>query len=204
MIHHPDAPRMRSARAVVSAPPGSPAAPVRRARVNRALAATVVVAVLAWTAWPWHREAGARAAASPAPDAAAIVASVGRRASHGGRYHAEVVSATPFAVGVRQSWTMRLTRRGQRRVSGARLTVRPWAPESGEISPISPSVRYVGGGRYRVDDIYFPRPGWWNVALVIDGAAGTDSVAFNVVMPAPPVQVDVITRGEDRRRSPEP
>lgn len=159
----------------------------RPARVIRTLAATLVVGVLAWTAWSWHPEGGMGAAAGPAPDAAdaaGIVASVGHRASHGGRYHAEIVSATPFAVGVRQSWTVRLTRRGQRRVPGARLTVRHWAPETGEISPIAPSVRYVGDGRYHIDDIYFPHPGWWNVALVIDGAAGTDSVAFNVIMPA--------------------
>ena len=116
-------------------------------------------------------------------DATEIVASLGRRASHGHHYQAEVVGITPLATGVRQSWTVRLTRRGHRRVSGARLTVRSWSPETGEISATAPQARYVGGGRYRIDDIVFPHPGWWNVALVVDAASGTDSVAFNVVMP---------------------
>ena len=163
----------------------SPAGTERRpARLITWLAVTLVVAALAGTAWSWHREDGTMAAAIPAPDVAGIVASVGRRPSHGGRYHAEVVSASPFAVGVRQSWTVRLARRDERRASLARLTIRPWSPETGEDSPISASARAVGGGRYRIDDIYFPHPGWWNVALVIDGAAGTDSVAFNVILPA--------------------
>jgi hypothetical protein len=117
-------------------------------------------------------------------DATGIIASLGRRASHGHRFHAEVVATSPLATGVRQSWTVRLTRRGHRRVSGARLTVTSWSPETGEISPAAPRARYVGGGRYRIDDIVFPHPGWWNVAFVIDAATGTDSVAFNVVMPS--------------------
>jgi segregation and condensation protein B len=57
------------------------------------------------------------------------------------------------------------------------------APETGEVSRITPSAHYVGRGRYVVDDIIFNRPGLWNVALVIDGPAGVDSVAFNVIMP---------------------
>ena len=38
---------------------------------------------------------------------------------------------------MRQSWTLQLTRRGHRRVSGARLAVRTWSPETGEVSAIS-------------------------------------------------------------------
>jgi hypothetical protein len=119
-----------------------------------------------------------------------IVASLGRRASHGHRYHAEVVATTPLSSGVRQSWTVLLTRRGHRRVSGARLAIRTWSPETGEVSAIAPRVRYAGGGRYRVDDVYFPHPGWWNVALVVQAATGTDSVAFNVVLPASTPRLD--------------
>ena len=50
-------------------------------------------------------------------------------------------------------------------------------------APVAPSVRYVGGGDYRIDNLIFPKAGWWNVALVIDGKRGTDSLAFNVVVP---------------------
>jgi hypothetical protein len=50
-------------------------------------------------------------------------------------------------------------------------------------SPVVPTVRYVGGGDYRIDNVVFAKAGWWNVALVIDGKRGADSLAFNVVVP---------------------
>lgn len=156
----------------------------RPSRVVAGIAAAFVVGVITWTTWSWPRESAATTAPAPPPPASGFVASIGRRASHVGRYHAEVVAFTPFATGARQSWIVSVTRRGHRRVRGAHLTVRTWAPETREVSPIAPSVRYVGGGRYRVDGIYFPRPGWWNVALVIEARTGVDSVAFNVVLPA--------------------
>jgi hypothetical protein len=56
-------------------------------------------------------------------------------------------------------------------------------PETQERSPIRPTARYIGHGNYRLDSLCFSRPGWWNVALVVDGRAGVDSVAFNVVLP---------------------
>jgi cytochrome c peroxidase len=120
-------------------------------------------------------------------DTTEVVVSIGLSPSHNGRYSAEVVAAPPPAVGVGPSWTVRLTRRGQG-LSGARLSVRPWAPDTGDASTMSTSVRYVGDGQYRVDGIFFPTPGWWNVPLVIDGAAGVDSLAFNVVMPTTPTK----------------
>ena len=151
---------------------------------SRHLLIGAVVLIVTVATMPGIRLRKADPSLAPAqPNATEIVASLGRRASHGHHYHAEVVGATPLATGVRQSWTVRLTRHGHRRVSGARLTVRSWSPETGEISAAAPRARYVGGGRYRIDDIVFPHPGWWNVALVIDAAIGTDSVAFNVVMP---------------------
>jgi hypothetical protein len=61
--------------------------------------------------------------------------------------------------------------------------VKSWAPETGEVSSKVATSRYVGGGNYRLDGIYFPHAGWWNVALVIAGANGADSVAFNVIIP---------------------
>lgn len=117
-----------------------------------------------------------------APAAGAFV-SVDRRLSHHGRYRAAVVEMPAPAVGVPQAWTVRLTRRDHRRASRAAVTVRAWMPETGLESPVRATVRRGRDGRYRVAPIVLAWPGWWNVALVVDGAAGVDSVAFNVVVP---------------------
>ena len=112
-----------------------------------------------------------------------VMASFGRRPSHNGRYSAEVVAASSTSEGALQSWTIRLAGRAQRRIAHANVGVEAWMPVSGDRSPVHPTVRYIGKGDYRVDSLWFPRAGWWNVALVIDGRAGVDSVAFNVVLP---------------------
>lgn len=111
-----------------------------------------------------------------------LVTSFGERRAHNGRYTAEIVEASPVAIDAAQSWTLHLARRG-RRVSHATVAATAWMPDDTGRSPVAPSVRYVGGGDYRIDGLYFSRAGWWNVALVIDGKQGRDSVAFNVVIP---------------------
>ena len=116
--------------------------------------------------------------ASP-PD---LVTSFSERRSHNGRYSAEIVEASPVAIGTAQSWTLHLSRRA-RRVSHATVVASAWMPDDGMRSPAVPTVRYVGGGDYRIENLVFTKAGWWNVALVIDGKQGTDSLAFNVVVP---------------------
>jgi hypothetical protein len=120
---------------------------------------------------------------SPIDVGTGVLASFGRRPSHNSRYSAEVVAADPITAGVVQSWIIHLEGRTERRVAHAGVNVEAWMPETGERSPVRPTAHYVGSGNYRVDDLCFSRAGWWNVALVVDGRAGTDSVAFNVVLP---------------------
>lgn len=114
---------------------------------------------------------------------AGVYASLGRRPSHNDRYSVEVVEAGSMAVGVPQSWIIHVAGRMQRRVAHAGVSVEASMPETGERSPAHPSARYLGHGDYRLDGLCFSRPGWWNVALLIDGRAGADSVAFNVTLP---------------------
>ena len=121
----------------------------------------------------------ATALTSDAP-ASSLVTSLGERRSHDGNYSAEVVSTSPIVIGAVQTWTVHLSRRN-RRVSHATVRADAWMPETGERALRHPTVTYVGGGDYRIDDLRFDRTGWWNVALVIHGRAGTDSVAFNVI-----------------------
>jgi YtkA-like protein len=127
------------------------------------------------------------ATVQPEPPTSAIasgtVVSLGTRLSHNGRYRAEVEAGAPLAIGEAQAWTIRLARRNHRRVANARMAVQAWMPETGEASPMRASARYIGAGRYRVDGIYFSTPGWWNVAVTVQGPNGVDSLAFNVVLP---------------------
>lgn len=114
---------------------------------------------------------------------AGVITDFGRRPSHNRRYHAEVLSAGPESARVPQRWIVRLTGRNQRRVANAKVAVRAWMPETDAESPVHPTVRYIGRGEYQVDRVLFTRPGLWNVALVVEGRAGVDSLAFNVVLP---------------------
>jgi len=104
------------------------------------------------------------------------------RSSHSRRYRAEVVSVSSLAPSKNQRWTLRVTQRNRRRVADAHIIAVAWMPETGTRSQVRPRVSYIGGGRYLIDSLYFGRTGWWNVALVVDGVGGVDSVAFNVVL----------------------
>ena len=156
----------------------------RRARpfasVSAPLAAALLVAsfggAMAWST--------ATSPAQPAVDrtAALVVASLGDRPSHDHRYRAEVVSVSSLEVGATQRWVVRLERRDHRRVNGAHIAARAWMPDDPTQPAVPATVSHAGGGRYRLDGIRFARAGWWNVALVVDGGRGVDSVAFNVVL----------------------
>ena len=108
-----------------------------------------------------------------------VVTDFGRRLSHSHRYRAEVTAAA-VRVGEPQRWVIHLEQRNGRRVAHAKLQTRVWMPETGLESAIRPTATYIGNGEYRLDDVRFTRPGWWNVALVVNAAAGIDSLAFNV------------------------
>ncbi len=170
----------------LSGPAGVPA-PRSAPRPRWLLGGIALALVASATSWAALER---RSAASPAIVAESttpgVVMSLGRRLSHNGRYFAEAVVDRPIVTGLPQTWTFRLTRRNSRRVAHARVSAEAWMPETGEHAALHPAVRYIGRGEYRIDDLRLPSPGWWNLALVIDGLAGTDSVAFNVILPSSP------------------
>lgn len=112
-----------------------------------------------------------------------VVVDFALRPSHSRLYRAEVVSTSLLNVGAAQQWIVRLTGRNHRRLAHAHVTVRTWMPMTDEGSSRQATATYIGGGRYALNDVLFTRPGWWNVDLVVNGLAGTDSVAFNVEIP---------------------
>lgn len=109
--------------------------------------------------------------------------SLGLRPSHHARYQAVVDAAALIAVDTAQRWVVRFTTRRMRRVANADVSARVWMPDTGVLSARNIRGRYLGAGQYEFRDIRFTQPGHWNVALVVDGTAGVDSLAFNVVLP---------------------
>ena len=159
-------------------------------------------AALLWVARSSSADASANTASLDAP--IGVVRSFAQRRTHNSRYSVEVIAASPVAVGLPATWTVHIARRVDR-VAHASVQAQVWMPETAERSPARTRIQYVGGGNYRVENVLFARAGWWNVALVIAGRSGTDSVAFNVIIPpqlpekahtsdAPRMSAPVLTR----------
>ena len=149
------------------------------------IAAFVALAAAAYGATRGDVAAPAPARVTSSAGPTGLVTSFGRRTSHNGRYAAEVIAHSPVAIGAPQSWTVHVDARSHR-VAHASVSARAWMPDVAQASTGAPAhVRYEGHGNYRIDSLTFSRPGWWNVALVIEAGRGTDSLAFNLVMPPP-------------------
>lgn len=144
-------------------------------------AASILVALLLSIVTPMT------GASAPAPAAIAVAGAARTdftaRPSHGGVYRGEVaVSPRTIHVGEGATWVFRLTRRNARRLAGASVELQPRLVDRGDSATATIPARYVGAGRYEVRDVRLTETGWWNLALTIRGAWGTDSLAFNVVL----------------------
>lgn len=65
-----------------------------------------------------------------------------------------------------------------RPVDDAKLTVTPFMPAHGHGSGIDPVVTSLGGGRYRMANVYFMMPGTWTLTVRVErpGAAAREVV----------------------------
>jgi YtkA-like protein len=103
--------------------------------------------------------------------------------SHNGTYRASLVrTLDPASRSGEPVWNVEVASADGVPVEGAILALESWMPDHDR--PIRPQPRVsgdLGVGRYRVAGLRFERRGWWNVRLRIDGRAGTDSLAFNLV-----------------------
>ncbi|TPN88601.1 FixH family protein [Mesorhizobium sp. CU2] len=82
-----------------------------------------------------------------------------------------------------QSWVLTLKTAAGAPVEGAAIAVSGGMPQHDHGLPTSPQATdYLGDGRYRIDGIKFTMSGWWQLHFSISAAAGSDSVAFNIVL----------------------
>lgn len=172
---------MRTSEYSIPAPGYAPVSGVGAAIPGmQAIAIAALVTGLAVAAsWP----TAVTVARAAKPVTAPFPASFGPLPSHSGMFRGAVVSY-PSALDA-GTWVVRLERRSGRRVAHARVTAVAYMPETGERLAQSPRVtRYLGDGRYRIEGLSFPRAGWWNVSLTLQYRGVSDSLAFNLVVPA--------------------
>jgi hypothetical protein len=95
--------------------------------------------------------------------------------SHNGVYRASMIASA------NSQWTVEIQTASGTRIPSASLALESWMPDDERVVAMHPHVTELAHGRYRVDGLRLDRHGWWNVKLAISAAAGTDSLAFNLV-----------------------
>ncbi len=66
-------------------------------------------------------------------------------------------------------------------VDDAKISISGGMPEHRHGLPTQPRVtKSLGGGVYEIEGVRFSMGGWWELKLVIESAAGNDSVTFNL------------------------
>ena len=153
-------------------------------RMSVSAVAVTIGAVVAALWLVASAEDGSAARGAPArPAAVAIAARLSGIPSHDGLYRASMLpSPDPTERNRPLAWTVVVRTAAGAPVDGAALTLESWMPDDTTVVAPRPWAAELGGGRYRVEGLAFDRPGWWNVRLRISGAAGTDSLAFNLIL----------------------
>lgn len=142
--------------------------------------ALVMTGVLALGYMDLMREQAAASAAAPTP---AVWTSFESRPSHDGQYRAAVLEAAGDVVrGEWASWLVEVTTPAGAPVESAAVEAEYWWVDGDGVRQPA-RVRAAGAGRYRVDGLRLEQAGQWNVPLRIAGAAGVDSLAFNIIVP---------------------
>ena len=104
------------------------------------------------------------------------------RTSYAGSYQASFrPQQDSIVVGKLHSWILHVETAAGAPVDSATITVDGGMPQHGHGLPTKPRVTQAQGhGDHVVEGMKFNMGGWWVVRLRINGAAGTDSVTFNV------------------------
>jgi hypothetical protein len=106
---------------------------------------------------------------------------MGPRTSAGRLYTATLTSAEPLRTRKMQTLQLSLTGADGQPIDGAQIAVDGGMPQHGHGLPTKPRVTgTLGNGVYVIDGVRFNMGGWWELALSITTASGTDRVIFNL------------------------
>jgi hypothetical protein len=89
---------------------------------------------------------------------------------------------SPPIIGT-NSWTLQLTDHSGAPVSGATITAKPWMPDHGHGTSVTPTVMAAAAaGQYTVGPLYFFMAGLWQVTFSIQQGSAMDQVVFSVCL----------------------
>jgi hypothetical protein len=101
--------------------------------------------------------------------------------STGGTMKVTFVDATPAPPAESTNvWTMKITDAKGNAVDGATVTLKPWMPDMGHGSSVTPQIMAMGGGIYQVTLVDLFMPGIW-------------SNTFTITVPSEPVTTAAFT-----------
>jgi hypothetical protein len=102
------------------------------------------------------------------------------RTSNNGLYKAELELPPSLTTGTMYRMKLRVKQANGSGIDNATVSVGGGMPEHGHGLPTAPKATLQGDGVYRIDGVRFKMGGWWVLAFAINGAHGTDTVAFNL------------------------
>ena len=108
---------------------------------------------------------------------------LGPRTSANGLYTATLESPEPLRTRKLQTLQVTIQDASASSVDGASIAIDGGMPQHGHGLPTKPRVtKNLGGGVYVIEGVRFNMGGWWEFKVAIQGAAGPDTVTFNIAL----------------------
>ena len=107
----------------------------------------------------------------------------GPRASASHQFTATLQPGQPLRPRRMQTVRVAITDAAGTPVDNATIQIDGGMPEHGHGLPTRPRMtRALGNGLYEIEGVRFNMGGWWEFKVAVDGAAGADSVTFNLAL----------------------
>jgi hypothetical protein len=106
------------------------------------------------------------------------------KATDNGLYVASLAAdQSPVPVGAIHTWTVTVTTPDGEPVDTAAIAIDGGMPQHGHGLPTKPEVTTdLGDGSHLIEGMKFNMDGWWTLTVSIDGAKGSDTATFNLVL----------------------
>jgi hypothetical protein len=89
----------------------------------------------------------------------------------------------PIPVGAIHTWTVKVTSPDGTPADTVAIAIDGDMPQHGHGLPTKPEVTTdLGEGNHLIEGMKFNMDGWWTLTVAIDGANGTDTATFNLVL----------------------